>query len=484
MSMTPTAVSSLSQSTKPLRVVIVDDTPDLRDVLRLALIRGGMDVVAEAQDGVTGIEAVRLERPDIVLLDLAMPVMDGLEALPSIRRLAPQAKIIVLSGFGATQMSERAMTMGADGYLQKGMALKRILEYVREIADATPVLAVASPAEDRNGERGLKLKRAVKDEGRGSAARDALALAPFGVLEVADEPLFPIVYANPAAQRMFQSQARVGVGLGTVASELTSMVAYNRLEDEASFPVTLEGRLAQATLRRAGNSLLVYLDSSTDDAGMLRRAIATTAHEIRGPVSVLCGVAETIAEESDTLDDEERSRLMSSVARQARTLDTLSADLLSTAQIQRGTLSLDVQKVDLGAVIKAVVAEHDVVPVSVQVADTRKVLADPLKVEQMLGNLVGNAIKYGRAPFLVRVRQSDLRPDLVALDVIDAGDGLPDGFHEQLFREFARAAGTVGTGTGLGLYVVRTLARAHGGDATYAAGPDGGAVFTVTLPAV
>ena len=64
-----------------------------------------------------------------------MPVMDGLEALPTIRRLVPQAKIVVLSGFGATQMSEKAMTIGADGYLQKGMALKRIIEYVKEIVE-------------------------------------------------------------------------------------------------------------------------------------------------------------------------------------------------------------------------------------------------------------------------------------------------------------------------------------------------------------
>jgi DNA-binding NarL/FixJ family response regulator len=116
---------------RPVRVVIIDDTYDLRELLRLALTRGGMDVVGEAGDGLAGIEAVRSERPDVVLLDLSMPVMDGLEALPSIRRLVPEAKIIVLSAFGATHLSERALASGADGYLQKGMSLKRILEYVR-----------------------------------------------------------------------------------------------------------------------------------------------------------------------------------------------------------------------------------------------------------------------------------------------------------------------------------------------------------------
>ena len=481
--MTATPVSSLSQRTRSLRVVIIDDTLDLRELLRVALARGGMEVVAEAEDGVAGIEAVRLERPDIVLLDLSMPVMDGLEALPSIRRLAPQAKIIVLSGFGATQMSERAMTMGADGYLQKGTALKRILEYVREIAAATPTPAPAV-TDDKEPERAPKLKRAAKTDSPDAAVREALALAPYGVLQVADEPLFHVVHANPAAQRLFQSQARPGVPLATIAPELTSMVAYYRLDDEASFSATLHGTPLHATLRRAGKSLLVFFDSSTADVGMLRRAISTTAHEIRGPVSVLCGIAETISDGAATLDETQLARLMSSVTRQARTLDALSADLLTTAQIQRGTLSLDFRQVDLVSVIETVVADRDPVTVSVEIEDSRPVNADPLKLEQMLGNLVGNAVKYGRAPFVVRLGTSALRPDMVAIEVMDSGDGVPDNFTGQLFQEFARAPGTVGTGTGLGLYVVRTLARAQGGDATYAPGPTGGAVFTVTLPAI
>ena len=128
-------MSATAARNRPVRVVIVDDTYDLRELLRLALTRGGMEVVGEAGDGLSGIETVRSERPDVVLLDLSMPVMDGLEALPSIRRLVPLAKIIVLSGFGATQMSERALATGADGYLQKGLSLQRILDYVRGIVD-------------------------------------------------------------------------------------------------------------------------------------------------------------------------------------------------------------------------------------------------------------------------------------------------------------------------------------------------------------
>lgn len=69
---------------------------------------------------------VKAEQPDAVILDLAMPVMDGLEAIPLIKEAAPATKIVVLSGFDAQRMAERAMTLGAETYLQKGVALGEI----------------------------------------------------------------------------------------------------------------------------------------------------------------------------------------------------------------------------------------------------------------------------------------------------------------------------------------------------------------------
>ena len=122
--------------------------------------------------------------------------------------------------------------------------------------------------------------------------------------------------------------------------------------------------------------------------------------------------------------------------------------------------------------------------VSAQVEDDREILADRMRLEQMLSNLVGNALTYGRAPYVVRVEADPDRPDHVRLVVIDSGEGVPDDFRDQLFHEFSRAGGAVATGTGLGLYVVRALAEAQEGTVDYQPGPTGGAVFTLSLPAV
>ncbi len=115
----------------PIRAVVIDDTRDIRELLSMVLTRSGMEVVGEAGDGQAGVDVVRAQRPDVVLLDLAMPVMDGVEALPIIRELVPDARIIVLSAF-AGAVREQVLDWGADGYLEKGTPLKTVVAYIEE----------------------------------------------------------------------------------------------------------------------------------------------------------------------------------------------------------------------------------------------------------------------------------------------------------------------------------------------------------------
>jgi len=102
----------------------------------------GIRVVAEAENGLTGIDVVGAHQPDVVILDMAMPVMDGLEALPHIKRASPVSRVLVVSGFDTATMSASAMEAGADGYLQKGAAPAVLVERVHELAalaDTAPV---------------------------------------------------------------------------------------------------------------------------------------------------------------------------------------------------------------------------------------------------------------------------------------------------------------------------------------------------------
>jgi signal transduction histidine kinase/CheY-like chemotaxis protein len=457
-----------------VRVVVIDDTADLRELLGFALARGGMDVVGEAGDGLAGIEQVRLHLPDVVLLDLSMPVMDGMTALPRIREIVPDARIIVFSGFGATQLTDRALAIGADDYLQKGTSLAKILERVREVL-ARPRRERAAPGADVGPAPHIEVPDPM----------DALTLAPYGVLQVAAEGPHPLLLANQAARDLLGHELEAGTPLARVASELVGIATGPLLRGDGAFEVKIGGRSCRVSARVAGGTVLLYLQTCSDEVAALRTAIAATAHEIRGPVAVLAALAETISEaaEEHNLDDDHLLGMTSSIARQARLLDSITADLLTTAQAQRGALKVTLETIDPRVVIDGAVRGRDVDLATVEVEDPRPVLADPLRLEQMLTNLLGNAHKHGRAPVFVRVRASREGEDLLCIDIEDSGDGVPEDFRDQLFEEFSRSEETTAPGTGLGLHVVGTLARAQGGSVTYAPAPGRGAVFTLTLPA-
>ena len=131
--------------------------------------------------------------------------------------------------------------------------------------------------------------------------------------------------------------------------------------------------------------------------------------------------------------------LMASVTRQARMLDSITADLLTAAEIQRNTLHLDPQPVDPLQVIDTVITDRYLVTISAQVEDDRQVRADPMRLEQMLSNLVGNALKYGRAPYVVRVEPDAERADRIRLSVIDAAESMRRSRAELESRREAQA---------------------------------------------
>ncbi len=119
-----------------LRVVLVDDMLELRALIRFTLERSGhFEVVGQAGDGEQAIDVATEVQPDIILLDISMPVMDGLEALPHLRKAAPDARIVMLSGFSETRLGPEAAAAGAAGYLEKGLAPEVL---VSKLLDVVP----------------------------------------------------------------------------------------------------------------------------------------------------------------------------------------------------------------------------------------------------------------------------------------------------------------------------------------------------------
>ena len=125
-----------------VRVLLVDDDALVRAGLRMILSSSEeMEVVGEAADGADAVAAVRAHRPDVVLMDIRMPGMDGIAATAALRRLAPPPHVIVLTTFQADEQVMSALRAGADGFLLKDTAPTEIVNAVRLVAAGEAMLS-------------------------------------------------------------------------------------------------------------------------------------------------------------------------------------------------------------------------------------------------------------------------------------------------------------------------------------------------------
>ena len=120
---------------KPISVVVCDDVPELRRLARAMLEEGGeVQVVGEASDGREALEVIERHQPDVVVLDLSMPELDGLEAIPMIHQIAPAAEIVVFSGFEEGKVADVALRLKASRYVRKGAPLDELRSAVKDLA--------------------------------------------------------------------------------------------------------------------------------------------------------------------------------------------------------------------------------------------------------------------------------------------------------------------------------------------------------------
>ncbi len=251
---------------------------------------------------------------------------------------------------------------------------------------------------------------------------DHLELAPFGFLQVRAGR---IIRANREAGRLLGDLSSPDLPLESAAPALaTHLLSAPAFDVPAFVDLGDPPRQVLVTVRRSGGDQVLYLQSqSGDEADLLRRAIATAAHEIRGPVAVLMGMAETLNVHADDLSRAEQERMFGSIIRQTRLLDSITADLLAAGQAQHGTLALQMEKVETTELIRSVV--DDAFDITLVEESRSHVLTDPLRFQQMLSNLLSNAHKYGAPPFLVRITSQGSQ---VSIDVEDNGPGVPADF--------------------------------------------------------
>jgi PAS domain S-box-containing protein len=246
-----------------------------------------------------------------------------------------------------------------------------------------------------------------------------------------------------------------------------------------------ERRALERTRLRNEAELAQHAQQLQEANAHLADVVAMLSHDVRQPLSNIVGLGELLLEDwSDSSDHDKRSDVQRMTAAGHRA-SHLVTDILTLAQLDAGALKARPVRLDLTHAAREAVNTHqtsDPTPITVIAPDETNGLADPAHLQLVLGNLLGNATKYGRPPITVTVSN---RRDHVEIRVCDNGEGVPEKFVPQLFDRFTRAdigVATTAPGTGLGLYLVRQLVRAGGLDIIYQPNQPCGAVFVVIVP--
>jgi signal transduction histidine kinase len=215
--------------------------------------------------------------------------------------------------------------------------------------------------------------------------------------------------------------------------------------------------------------------------------VSTVAHELRSPLTSVKGFTATLLNKWDRFNDEQRLLMLQTVNADADRVTRLIGELLDVSRIDAGRLELRKQVVDVPAAVRRLIDGRiasgdspDRFEIEV-VEGLPEMWLDPDKLDQILANLVDNAIRHGAGTVTIAITPAGNEPlSGLILTVSDHGDGVAPEIRNLVFRRFWRA-GRRG-GTGLGLYIVKGLVEAHGGEVAADDAPGGGASFRVALP--
>jgi signal transduction histidine kinase len=249
-----------------------------------------------------------------------------------------------------------------------------------------------------------------------------------------------------------------------------------------------------ATFNRMADDLHVRAAALEESDRVRRQLLADVSHELMTPLAAIRGYVETLSMPEVTLDDETRGRYLDVAKEETYKLERIIGDLLDLARLEGGgdTLECDTVLVDdlfrrVGDRHRPMLADRGVTLQATTEAGTPLIWGDADRLEQALQNVAANAIRHTPEGGTVTLR-AERSDEFVRISVSDSGSGITPEHLPHIFDRFykadaSRAGTSVRSGSGLGLSIVRAIVHRHGGAVSACNRPDGGAIFTLLLPA-
>ncbi|MDI7259695.1 MAG: ATP-binding protein [Thermodesulfobacteriota bacterium] len=371
------------------KILVVDDERDIRDFLFKALTRVGRFQVELAENGVEALKKMENQKFDLVVTDLKMPAMDGLQLVTEISSSRPEILTVLMTGHGTIDSALEAMKRGASDYLTKPLNLEETI---------------------------LRLKKVLEGKQR-----------------------------------------------------------FVKLKD-----YTDQLEKANQELRR--------IDAIKSEF------VSVASHELRTPLASIKNAIQLILSGKTGQINENQIKFLSMAERNINRLTNILNNLLNLSRIESGKTVMNLEELVPKAIIEFILsslkpqADGRSVKLRINLPEgLPSVYGDREKVEQILTNLVGNAIKFTPegGEITVSAKPSVENGRMVAFSVSDSGGGIPEDQLEKIFEKFHQVEDSLHrstSGTGLGLAITRGLVEAHQGKIWAESELGKGSTFTFTLP--
>ncbi len=515
------------------KILVVDDEANVLLTVVAILQQEGYDV-RSAHGGAEALQAIHSTHYDLVLTDLKMPGIDGLRVLEEVRKTSPSTVTVMMTGYGSVGSALDAVQRGAYEYLLKPTevadlkaAVRRSLERKRlsEIDTLYRILRTITTALD---------PQAIASEVV-EAVRQVLGVAHASMVSFAasgpesDDPLRRLLRDASVLPRLEHGEL---IGNTDAIPAIERWAADGGIKDYVFIPGIANSRLicvlcadngaepfefhasAQRFLRSLAGQTALSLSNAAMFAELQRnnqrlaaanaklreldklksQFLSVATHELRTPLSIILGYNSMLAETlNDRLSEEEKETLRESVTACKRLIRLVNS-MLDITQIESGKMRMNYAPTDLRRLVSSVVslfqqearAKH--IRLSTELpARLPKVVLDAERIEQVLVNLIGNALKFTPADGSITVAVRPV-PETrsVQVSVRDTGIGIAPESRVMIFDEFAQIQQGVKRrhreGSGLGLAIARRIVEAHRGQLDVSSVPGKGSDFFFTVP--
>jgi PAS domain S-box-containing protein len=490
-------------------ILNVDDTDSSRYTKTRLLRQAGYSVI-EASTAADALRAVREQLPQLVLLDVNLPDMNGIDVARQIKKDSATCAIPIVQ-ISATFITPHDQEVGLEGgaeiYLTEPLQPQELVTVVRVLLrlHRTERGLLQSETRWKSFVESNIVGVAIVENGAILEANDGF-LAMFGY-ERADLALLTWQNITPPDERpRAMKQFAELMSRGTIepfereyvrrdGSPIWVTVGAAMLGDAANrwlcFLLDVSERKRAALEREAAYERERIARRQAEEATQLKdEFLANLSHELRTPMNAIIGWSHLLRHGG--LEEADRIRAVESIDRAARSQAQLIEDLLDVSRIVSGKLDLAMQRVDLAVVVEAAIETErpaaDAKGLSIAMhrpIESVTVDGDPQRLQQVVLNLLTNAVKFtpmgGRIDVTVERSEDEAR-----IAVTDTGEGMAPDFLPYAFDRFRQADGTSRrkhAGLGLGLEIVRQVVELHGGSVrAESEGAGRGATFTVSLP--